>query len=216
MSEHSSDQSPEVDNPVDINELNSKLEALTHQLESEKASKERILEESKKYKEGFQTFKAKEEEARKSQRDKEEERLIKEGQFSTIIEQREQRIKELEEDLGKSKTEVKTKDTAIVNFRKAAAFERAIGGKMKKEAYWNHVDFDKIALNPESGEIDGHSLKQAADTFIEDFKELVTFGSSANLPNGTPNGSGSGKLTHAQWKELPASEKPKRMKDVID
>jgi SMC interacting uncharacterized protein involved in chromosome segregation len=217
MSEHSADQNPEVDqNPVDINELTSKLEAISQQLETEKASKERILEESKKYKEGLQTFKAKEEEARNAQRAKEEERLIKEGQFSTIIEQREQRIKELMGDLDKYKNEVQSRDTAIVNFKKAAAFERAIGGKMKKEAYWNHVDFDKIAINPETGKIDDHSLKTAADGFIDEYKELVSFGSSANLPNGTPSGSSSGKLTHAQWKMLPESEKPKRMKDVID
>ena len=217
MSEHSADQNPEVDqNPVDINELSSKLEALSQQLESERASKERILEESKKYKEGFQTFKAKVEEARKLQKQKEEERLIKEGQFSTLLEQREQRIKELQGDLEKYQNEVKNRDTAIINFKKAAAFERAVGGKMKKDAYWSHVDFDKIAINPETGEIDNHSLRQAADSFIEEYKELLSFGNSANLPNGTPSGSSSGKLTYDQWKRLPASEKPKRMKDVVD
>jgi len=204
------------ENPVNLEELNAKLESLTASLESEKKSKERILEESKRYKEGYQNFKAKEEEASKAVAKKEEERLIKEGQFSTLLEQREARIKELEGTLENTSKEVKNRDTAITNFRKAAAFERALGGKMKKEAYWNHVDFDKIALNPETGEIDSHSLRKSADGFIESFKELVDFGNAANLPNGTPSGT-SGKLTYEQWQKLPSTaEKRKRMKDIVE
>lgn len=215
MSEHSNQNAEVHENPANSEDLAKKLEELTATLDAERKSKERILEESKKYKEGFQTFKSKEEEARRAEKAKEEERLKKEGQFSTLLEQREQRIKELEEDLSSTKSEVNNRDTAITNFRKAAAFERSIGGKMKKEAYWNHVDFDAIALNPETGEIDPHSLRKAADGFIEDYKELVDFGNKANLPNGTPSGS-SGKLTHEQWKKLSLADRKKRMKDVID
>lgn len=214
MSEHSNQNAEGQENPVNLDELSSKLNELTSQLEAEKASKERILEESKKYKEGFQTYKAKEEEARKTQQQKEEERLKKEGQYSTLLEQRDQTIKELEEDLNKYRSEVNNRDKAITNFRKAAAFERAIGGKMKKEAYWNHVDFEQIALNPDTGEVDPGSLRKAADGFIEDYKELVDFGNKANLPNGTP--SGSGKLTYEQWQKLPLADKKKRMKDIVD
>jgi predicted RNase H-like nuclease (RuvC/YqgF family) len=200
---------------VNLEELSAKLESLTASLEAEKKSKERILEESKRYKEGYQTYKAKEEEISKANAAKEEERLKKEGQFSTLLEQRESRIKELEDNLNNTAKKVEERDTAITNFRKAAAFERALGGKMKKDAYWDHVDFDSIALNPETGEIDSHSLRKTADSFIESFKELVDFGKSANLPNGTPSGS-SGKLTHEQWKKLPLTERKKRMKDVVD
>jgi predicted RNase H-like nuclease (RuvC/YqgF family) len=216
MSEGSKNNSEGNENPVDINELSAKLQQFEQQLEAEKKSKERILEESKKYKEGFQTYKAKEEEARKAEQLREEERLKKEGQFSTIIEQREQRIKGLEEDLQNMRKTLEGKDTAIVNFRKATAFERALGGKMKQEAYWNHVDFNKIAVNPETGKIDEISLKEAADNFIESHKELIDFGSTANLPNSSASGKASGKLTYEQWQKLPTvAEKKKRMKDVI-
>ena len=215
ISEHSADLgSNDLDSKApNLEELTAQLGQLTASLDSEKASKERILEESKRYKDGYQSYKAKEEEVTKANTKKEEERLIKEGQFSTIIEQREARIKELESTLETTASEVKNRDTAITNFRKAAAFERALGGKMKKEAYWDHVDFDKIAINPENGSIDVASLRTVADSFIDGFKELVDFGNSANLPNETATGA-SGRLSYEQWQKLPLAEKKKRMKDV--
>tara|TARA_R110000868_G_C10972634_1_gene770626 strand:+ start:13193 stop:13843 length:651 start_codon:yes stop_codon:yes gene_type:complete len=201
------------DNPG--TDLEQKLADLQAELEAEKSSKNRILEESKKYKEGYQTFKQKQEELDAQKTKIEEEKLIKEGQFSTIIEQREARIKELEDTLDNTVEEVKTRDSAITNFKKASAFERALGGSLKKDAYWNHVDFDKIAINPDNGSIDKASLQTVVSQFTEDYGELVDFGNNPNLPNQTPGG-GSGKLTHAQWVKLPLAEKKKRMKDVVD
>ncbi len=209
-----SNQPGEGQNQVTLEELQSQIADLTSSLENEKKSKERILEESKKYKEGYQSFKSKQEEVDKQTKADEEARLIKEGQFNTIIEQRESRISELEESLNSLKSEVETRDTAIVNFKKAAAFERALGGKLRKDAYWNHVDFDKIATNPETGAIDEASLNKVAGSFIEDYKELVDFGNNANLPNGAPQGKG--KLTYEQWKKLPLAERKKRMHEVAD
>jgi len=216
MSEHSTPSDEDLKEIPTTEELQAQLADLTTRLESETTSKNRILEESKKYKEGFQTYKQKEDETAKAAAKKEEERLIKEGQFSTLLEQREARISELEGTVEATLGEVKSRDTAITNFKKASAFQTALGGSLKKEAYWNHVDFDKIATNPETGGIDAHSLNMVVSKFTEDFGELVDFGNNPNLPNQTPAGGGSGKLTHAQWKNLPLAERKKRMKDVVD
>jgi soluble cytochrome b562 len=209
-----SNQNAEGQPTLTLEELQSQIATLNSSLETEKKSKERILEESKKYKEGYQSFKSKQDELDAANAKREEERLIKEGQFSTIIEQREAQISKLSESLEGLQSEVTARDTAIGNFKKAAAFERAIGGKMKKDAYWSHVDFDKIATNPETGAIDALSLEQVANSFTEDFKELVDYGKVANMPNGTPRGSG--KLTYDQWKALPLADRKKRMNDVQD
>jgi DNA repair exonuclease SbcCD ATPase subunit len=197
-----------------LEELQSQIAALTSTLEDEKKSKERILEESKKYKEGYQSFKSEKEKLASQKAKEEEDRLIKEGQFKTLLEQREDQLSKLQESLNSMETEVKSRDTAITNFKKAAAFERAIGGKMKKDAYWNHVDFDSIATNPETGAIDASSLQKVANDFTEEYKELVDYGNNANLPNGAPKGTG--KLTYEQWQKLPLAEKRKRMNEVQD
>jgi DNA repair exonuclease SbcCD ATPase subunit len=203
-----------TENSEKLETLQAQLAELTQKLEAEKSTKERLLEESKKYKEGYQTFKTKQQEIESQKAQEEEERLRKEGQFQTLLEQREKRLKELEESLKTKEDEVKSRDTAITNFRKASAFERELGGKLRKQDYWKHVDFDSIAINPESGEIDKDSLSSVAQSFTKEYKELVDFGANANLPNGTANGKGSTSLTYEQWQKLPLKDRKKRMKDV--
>jgi DNA repair exonuclease SbcCD ATPase subunit len=194
--------------------LQAQLSELTKKLEATESSKARILEESRKYKEGLQVFKSKQEEVESQKAIEEEERLRKEGQFQTLLEQREKRLKELEESLTKKENEVKDRDTAITNFRKASAFEMELGGKLRRQDYWKHVDFDSIAINPETGEIDKSSLSTVAQTFTKEYKELIDFGVNGNIPNGSATGSGSTSLTLEQWKKLPLKERKKRMKDV--
>jgi len=192
--------------------LQSKLAELTATLEAEKASKDRILAESKKYKEGYQTFKAEKDEIAKMQAQANEEKLREKGQYDVLLKQREERLKELESELNNYKGEVQSRDEAILNFKKAAAFEKQLGGKLKKDAYWNHVDFDNIAIDPATGKIDSHSLVKVTESFKNDFNELVDYGNIGNLPNGTAQGSS--KLTVEQWKKLPLADQRKRMGDV--
>ena len=203
---------PELDKQPTLSELTAKLEKLAGDLESERKSKERILDESKKYKESYQSAKADKEARDQAKATEEEDRLRKEGQLQTLLEQKETRLKEMEERLDTTTKDVKARDEAITNFRKASAFEKALGGKIKKEGYWNHVDFDAIDLNPETGEIGKDSLESVAGNFIKDYKELIDFGNPANLPNTTAGGSN--RLTYEQWKQLPLNERKKRMKDV--
>ena len=210
-----STQNEGSNNPGEGQDPNENLtvEQLREQLKAEKASKDRILEESKKYKTEFQKLKGVQDEADKARQKDDEEKLKKQGQYQTLLDQRDGKIKELEDRLNKADETVKGRDKAIANFKKAAAFERALNGKIRQESYWAHVDFDKIAVNPQTGEIDAQSLKKAADDFIGKHKELIDFGAGGNLPNNTPGGSG--RLTREQWKKLPLKERKARMKDVM-
>lgn len=195
-----------------VEDLQSKMQELTATLEAEKSSKERILAESKKYKEGYQNFKAEKEEIARLKAQADEEKLREKGQYDVLLKQREERLKELESELNSYKSEVQSRDEAILNFKKAAAFEKELGGKLKKDAYWSHVDFESIAIDPNTGKIDSHSLNKVAESFKSDFNELVDYGNIGNLPNSNPQGSG--KLTYAQWQKLPLKERKQRMKDV--
>lgn len=202
------------DNSTNL-DFEARLKELESQLEAEKKSKERILNESKEYKEKFQAYKSKEETFLEEQKKAEESRLREQGEYKTLLEQREQQLEELKSSLEKANGETDSYKQSIVNLRKASAFERELGGKLKKDSYWTHVDFDKIAVNPENGEIDKASLKTVADGFIKEYKELVSFPVGGNMPNGTPSGS-SGKLTYEQWQKLPLKDRKKRMKDVVN
>lgn len=209
--EHSSNS---TENSESLEKLQTQLTELTSKLESEKSTNERLLEESKKYKDHYQEVKSKQAEVESQKAVAEEERLRKEGNFQILLEQKEKRLKELEDQLTGEAEKVKVRDTAISNFKKAQAFERELGGKIKKQDYWKHVDFDSIALNPETGAVDMDSLASVAQSFVKDYKELIDFGAAGNLPNGSANGSGSKTLTYEQWKKLPLKERKLRMKDV--
>ena len=142
----------------------------------------------------------------------EEAKLREKGEYGVLLKQREERLKQLEEELASKENEIGSYKGAMTNFKKAAAFERELGGKLKKDSYWDHVDFDQIALNPEDGKIDSHSLSKVANAFAEEYKELIDYGKVGNLPNGTA--SSAGRLTYEQWQKLPLDEQRKRMKDV--
>lgn len=205
----------DTQNEINVEELNKKFNDLQAQLEAERKSKERILNESKEYKEKYQAFKSKEEEFKTQQAKAEEDRLRQQGEYKTLLEQREKELEALRNSLTETKSEADSFRESIVNLRKASAFERELGGKLKKDSYWNHVDFNKIALDPETGEIDKGTLKEVANNFVKEYKELVDFPSGGNLPNQTPNGGG-GKLTYDQWKKLPLADRKKRMRDVVN
>lgn len=199
---------------IDLAELNAKFNELQAQLEAERKSKERILNESREYKEKYQAFKSKEEEFKTQQTKAEEDRLRQQGEYKTLLEQREKELAMLRESLDTTSSEVESYKRSMTNLRKASAFERELGGKLKKDSYWSHVNFDQIALDPESGEIDRGTLKEVANNFIKEYRELVDFPTNGNLPNGTPNG-GKGRLTYEQWKALPLTDRKKRMRDVV-
>ena len=200
---------------LSIEELQAQLSSLSKKFESEKESKERILAESQTYKSKWQELREKEETIASKLKEEEENKLKEKGQFEILLKQREEAMSQMKAEMENIKGELSSRDQAIVNFRKAAAFEAELGGKLKKQGYWNHVDFDKIAINPESGEVDVDSVKLAAGEFIKDYKELITFPNAANLPNGTA-ASGNGSLSYKQWQALPLAEKKKRIKDVRD
>ena len=110
MANEESNDNSTNDEGQSIETLNAKLAELTKALESEKSSKERILNESKEYKEKFQTYRAKEEEANALRVKEEEEKLRKQGQFQTLLEQRELRIKELEREILGLKAKIYDKE----------------------------------------------------------------------------------------------------------
>lgn len=202
----------EGNNQPNFEELQKKLDALTKELDSTTKSKERILEESKKYKEGYQTFKQQQDELANEKAKLEEDRLIKEGQFKTLLEQREAQLKEMASKLQSVEGEVSARDKAIMDFKKAGVFESKLGGKIKHQSYWEHVNLDDIIIN-EDKSVDEYSLEKAIKDFTENHKALIDYGNNANLPNGA-GARGAGSLSYDQWQKLPLDEKRKRMKDV--
>jgi len=193
-------------------EMQAKLDALTSERDDALSSKSRILEESKNFKEKYQEFKAKEEAQARAKTKADEDRLAEKGEYKLLLEQRDAQLNESKQELADLQAELITSKESVSNLKKAGALEKALGGKLKNSKYWSHVDFGKIAINPDTGAIDEASLTQVASDFKENFKELIDFNKGGKMPNGS--GTSSGALTYEQWQALPLAERQSRMKDV--
>ena len=129
----------------------------------------RVLSEAKKLKEQVKLY---EEEKNKGNED----RLKEQQQYKTLAEtyktQLEQKSKLLEE-----------QESSIVNGMKYQEFEKHLNGKLKSKDYATFIEFEKIAIDPETKRIDEESVKSVVSKFVKEHSSLVDFGGGAKLPN---------------------------------
>ena len=129
----------------------------------------RVLSEAKKYKEIAETL-SKQTEAEK------EKQLRDQEQWKTLAEMNAEKLSQAQKELDE-------KNRAIQDGMKFSEFQRQLGGKLKHPSYANHIDFEKIVINPETGIIDEGSLKMVVANFTKEHSALVDFGNKPKLPN---------------------------------
>jgi hypothetical protein len=131
----------------------------------------RVLSEAKKLKEQVKAFE-------ENQAKLQEQTLKEQQQWKSLYEQR-------EKELAETKKVLSEKELSIINGNKLSAFEKHLGGRIKKDEYMPHVPWDKIVINPESGRVDEESVKGAVAEFTKEYSELVEF-QTARMPNAAP------------------------------
>ena len=142
------------------------------------------------------------------EREIEEAKLKEEGQFKELLAFKEQKIAELEENLGGL-------EGRILKAQKVAAFKRHLPGDLAHEDYYTFADVDKIVIDPTTNDIDSDSAKMVADMFLKEHGHLLKRVRGANPPGEDGVGGVKKTLTVAQWKALPSTaEMQKRQKDV--
>jgi hypothetical protein len=142
------------------------------------ATYKRVLSEAKKYKELAETLSKQTEQER-------EKKLKEQNEWKTIAELNQQK-------LDQAQKELEEKNRAIQDGLKFSEFQRHLGGKLKHDSYANHIDFDKIVINPETGRVDEGSVKQVVNEFVKVHSHLVDFGQKGKLPNQAPQGGAPG------------------------
>lgn len=144
-----------------------------------------------------------------------EKELEASGNWKAILEDREKKLKDLEKENKRLAKENKGFESHITDAKKISALQQKIGGNLKNPKLYDLIDTSKIALDPESGEIDESSVSAYANEFVKEFKFAIDFGKGSNLPGDAARGSGTS-ISLAEWKKLPVAEKRKRIKDVKD
>lgn len=112
-----------------------------------------------------------------AERLKEQKELESKGQYSKILEEREKRIRELEDRFTQQ-------EQKRVNQEKEAAFLQALPGKLRNQSYLSFMDKEGIVIDPETGKVDEGTLKQTVDKFLKEHSALVDTkqNSSQNIP----------------------------------
>ena len=137
----------------------------------------KVLEEAKKFKERTKNL---EEEKAKN----DEKALAEQQQWKVLAEQ-------YKTQLEQTKSVLSEQEKSIVNGLKYQEFEKHLGGRLKNKDYASFIEFEKIAINPESRTVDEESVKVVVNDFLKNHSPLVEFHSGAKIPQGAGAGFGS-------------------------
>lgn len=139
------------------------------------------------------------------QKAQEEAEMQKKGEFEKILEIKNKELSDLKQEIAQKKSQE-------VTSKKLTAFLSKLGGKLVDNDFLTFVEVDKIAINPDTNEVDDSTLMSEVSRFTSKYPTTIDFGKAGGLPSDRPNPPGS--LTYEQWYKLPISEKKKRLKDV--
>lgn len=73
-------------------------------------------------------------------------------------------------------------ETTILDSVKLSAFQKHLGGRIKDDAYYQFVDTNSIAYNPDTKRVDEESVKSVVADFVKRHSSLVEF-RSGKMPN---------------------------------
>jgi predicted RNase H-like nuclease (RuvC/YqgF family) len=150
----------------------------------------------------------------KKEQDLQTQKLQEQGDYKAILEQREKTIQELHDKLNQEQEKAESYEKNFVDMKKISALTDAIGGKLKHKKFYSLIETDKIVIDPVTGAVDEASLKDYANSFVKEFKDVIAF-SEKRLP--TDAAKSATTLSYEQWLELTKTD-PKearlRMKDV--
>ena len=109
----------------------------------------------------------------------EEAKLREQGKWEDLAGQRENKIKELEqENLGFKDSF----DKAV----KLTSFRDQLGGTVDNSSYYDFVNVKDIVIDPETGVVDTASVEQVVNQFKKDHSKLYTPKVSKSLPANAP------------------------------
>lgn len=145
--------------------------------------------------------------AEKKQR--EEEEAKKRGDYETLLKTR-------EEELNNYKTKYNSLQNNIVEAQKLTAVLGAAGSPIEQK--WHGlIDTSKIAVHPESGEIDQMSVTKVVEDLRKSWPEMFKNPNPAKLPADAPQGNGAGKISRAEWLKLPSNKmKEYKLDQILD
>jgi len=143
----------------------------------------------------------------------EEAELLKAGDKDKIIESRDQKIKDLEEKIGKQGDDLTTISGALANKWKMEAVEQFLPGKLMSSEFEGFLKLDDVVVDPETKQIDQETAQQVANTFMEKYAYLVDTKNAKNLRGDAASGNTPYSLE--KWANEPLKEMKENMPGMV-
>ena len=135
------------------------------------------------------------------------------GEWQKVIESRDAQINELknkyDETLGKYEQTNKTLDDAV----KLNAVYSKLPGKLKNPKYAGFIELEKIAINPETGDVDSSTVDDVVNSFCKEHRELLDTKNFKGLPGDAARSSQI--LTVDAFRQRPLAEMKKSLPEAV-
>lgn len=178
--------------------IQERLKKLEEQNTALASTNERLLSDSKKYKEKAKGFEAEKADQEEQKRAIQEAKLREQGEYKQLLEQRDKDLLAANERAESAEKESSSSKETLMEAKKLNAFRSRLGGQLKSDDCLQFVDTSKIVVNPEDGKIDLASV----DSVVKDYTSKYDFTiekRKGRLPNGQGGGGGGGGLDHETW-----------------
>lgn len=171
----------------------------------------RALDDLMKFKKQAQETQAKLDQILKEKEKENEKKLGEAGEFQKIIALKEQNINDLSSRLKNLQDEEQNLRQVLFDSAKLNAVRERLPGQLKRPEYMTFIDIAKVAINPDTKEIDTQSVESVVSEFLKTHPDLLKT-DPIKLPGGTAMPGM--KLSTAEWAKLPIAEKRKRISEV--
>jgi vacuolar-type H+-ATPase subunit I/STV1 len=167
---------------------------------------QKLLSQRKKDQERLTALEKEQQELLEKKKQDEENKLNEKGEYKKIIEIREQKINELTGKINEFENKYKSIEDQLKTRRKLEAFLGKLPARLMDHDYLKLVDFDDIAVDPETGDVDGNSLDTVVSSFVKKHGRLLET-KKTGMPNEATTGSS--KIDYDSWLKLPFKEQKK-------
>lgn len=139
-----------------------------------------------------------------------EEKMIAEGNWKGLLEARDNRIKQLEEETNTVKSKYGELNETITGSKKLSKVLSKIGGDID-DKYFGLIDISEVKVNPETGEVDDMSAAKVAENFRTMYPETIKkkFNPNAMGENKTSSNDAPTTISYDAWCKLSWSDQKK-------
>lgn len=142
-----------------------------------------------------------------AERMKAEAELAEKGEYKKLLSQREEELTRLRNEMAENKKRETDR-------RKLASVLEGIGADIDSKFY-GLIDYDEVAVDPETGMIDEMSRARAIEKFKMKFPEIIPNPRGPRLPSIAPRDDIRHTISRGEWLKLSSSEMKKWKPDQV-